>query len=52
MGYDDIEMTDEQKLALEGFVDLMVGFFMKYSNKVDYSVLEQNKDDAASAGDQ
>lgn len=52
MGYDDIEMTDEQKLAFEGFIDLMVGLFMKYSGKVDYSVLDKKEEATAEAGDQ
>lgn len=36
-------MTDEQRLAYEGFIDLMVQMFMKYSDRVDYSVLEKKR---------
>lgn len=36
-------MTDEQRLAYEGFIDLMVQMFIKYSDRVDYSVLEKKQ---------
>lgn len=37
-------MTDEQKMAYEGFIDLMVQMFLKYSERVDYSVLEKKQE--------
>ena len=40
----EVEMTSEQKLAFEGFIDVMVEIYKMTSNKIDYSKLEKNKD--------
>ena len=37
-------MTPEQKLAFEGFIDVMVEIYKMTSNKIDYLKLEKNKD--------
>lgn len=41
---DKVEMAPEQKLAFEGFIDVMVEIYKMTSNKIDYSKLEKNKD--------
>ncbi|MDD6195578.1 hypothetical protein ACTQ56_10000 [[Clostridium] aminophilum] len=40
----EVEMTSEQKLAFESFIDVMVEIYKMTSNKIDYSKLEKNKD--------
>ena len=40
----EVEMTPEQKLAFESFIDVMVEIYKMTSNKIDYSKLEKNKD--------
>ena len=40
----EVEMTPEQKLAFEGFIDVMVEIYKMTSNKIDYSKLEKHKD--------
>ncbi len=40
----EVEMTPEQKLAFEGFIDVMVEIYKMTSNKIDYLKLEKNKD--------
>ena len=48
-GYDDEfikSWTDEQRLAFEGFMDLMVHFYLKYSSKVDDTVLNAKEKDS------
>ncbi len=40
----EVEMTPEQKLTFEGFIDIMVQIYKMTSNKIDYSKLEKNKD--------
>lgn len=37
-------MTQEQQLAFEGFIDVMVQIYKMNSDKIDYSKLEKNKD--------
>lgn len=39
-----IEMTPEQQLAFDGFIDVMVQIYKMTSDKIDYSKLESNKD--------
>lgn len=40
----EVEMTPEQKLAFEGFIDVMVEIYKMTSNKIDYSKLGKHKD--------
>lgn len=40
----EVEMTPEQKLAFEGFIDVMVEIYKMTSNKIDYSKLGKRKD--------
>lgn len=44
----EVEMTPEQKLALEGFIDVMVEIYKMTSGKIDYSKLitKENKEAA------
>lgn len=49
---DKIEMTPEQMLAFDGFIDVMVQIYKMTSDKIDYSKVEkakdkENKDDGA-----
>jgi len=37
-------MTQEQQLAFEGFIDVMVQIYKMTSDKIDYSKLVKNKD--------
>jgi len=37
-------MTQEQQLAFEGFIDVMVQIYKMTSDKIDYSKLVMNKD--------
>ncbi|MBQ8305228.1 MAG: hypothetical protein IJX90_03315 [Blautia sp.] len=39
-----IEMTPDQQLAFEGFIDIMVQIYKMTSDKIDYSKIEKNKD--------
>lgn len=41
---DKVEMTSEQRLAYEGFIDVMVQMYKLTSDKIDYSKLEKNKE--------
>ena len=41
---DKLDMTPEQKLAFEGFIDVMVEIYKMTSNKIDYSKNVKNKD--------
>ena len=40
----EVKMTPEQKLAFEGFIDVMVEIYKMTSKKIDYSKLETDKD--------
>lgn len=40
----EVEMTPEQKLAFEGFIDVMVQIYKMTSDTIDYSKLEIEKD--------
>lgn len=49
---DKLNMTPEQQLAFDGFIDVMVQIYKMTSDKIDYSKLEkdkekENKDDEA-----
>ena len=37
-------MTPEQVLAFDGFIDILVQIYKMTSDKIDYSKLEENKD--------
>ena len=39
----EVEMTPEQKLAFEGFIDVMVEIYKMTSGKIDYSKLNRKK---------
>ena len=39
-----LEMTPEQQLAFDGFIDVMVQIYKMTSDKIDYSKIEKNKD--------
>ena len=39
-----IEMTPEQQLAFDGFIDVMVQIYKMTADKIDYSKLVKNKD--------
>jgi hypothetical protein len=41
---DKIEMTPEQQLAFDGFIDVMVQIYKMTSDKIDYSKIEKDKD--------
>lgn len=41
---DKVEMTLEQQLAFDGFIDVMLQIYKMTSDKIDYSKLEKNKD--------
>jgi len=41
---DKVEMTSEQQLAFDGFIDVMVQIYKMTADKIDYSKLEKNKD--------
>jgi len=41
---DMVEMTLEQQLAFDGFIDVMVQIYKMTSDKIDYSKLKKNKD--------
>ena len=41
---DKVEMTSEQQLAFDGFIDVTVQIYKMTSDKIDYSKLEKNKD--------
>ena len=43
---DKLEMTPEQQLAFDGFIDIMVQIYKMTSDKIDYSKVEkaQNKE--------
>lgn len=49
---DKLEMTPEQKLTFEGFIDVMVKIYKMTSNKIDYSKLEKHKEQAKEAAEQ
>ncbi len=38
------EMTPEQQLAFDGFIDIMVQIYKMTSDKIDYSKVEKLKD--------
>lgn len=38
------EMTPEQQLAFDGFIDIMVQIYKMTSDKIDYSKVEKDKD--------
>ena len=40
---DKIEMTPEQMLAFDGFIDVMVQIYKMTSDKIDYSKVEKDK---------
>ena len=41
---DKHEMTPEQQLAFDGFIDIMVQIYKMTSDKIDYSKAEKLKD--------
>ena len=41
---DKLEMTPEQQLAFDGFIDVMVQIYKMISDKIDYSKVEKAKD--------
>ena len=41
---DKLEMTPEQQLAFDGFIDVMVQIYKMTSDKIDYSKVEKAKD--------
>ena len=44
---DKHEMTSEQQLAFDGFIDVMVQIYKMTSDKIDYSKVEKAKDKRA-----
>ena len=46
-----IEMTPEQMLAFDGFIDVMVQIYKMTSDKIDYSKVEKDKDKQKTNGD-
>ena len=48
---DKIEMTPEQQLAFDGFIDVMVQIYKMTSDKIDYSKVEKDKDKQKANGD-
>ena len=48
---DKIEMTPEQMLAIDGFIDVMVQIYKMTSDKIDYSKVEKDKDKQKTNGD-
>ena len=49
----EVEMTPEQKLAFEGFIDVMVKIYKMTSGKIDYSKqkIEKKNKEAANEND-
>lgn len=43
-GGTEVEMAPEQKLAFDGFIDVMVQIYKMTSDKLDYSKIEIEKD--------
>lgn len=41
---DKLEMKPEQKLAFDGFIDVMVQIYKMTSDKIDYSKVEKAQD--------
>ena len=41
---DKFEMTPEQQLAFDGFIDVMVQIYKMTSDKIDYTKIEKEKD--------
>lgn len=41
---DKLEMTPEQQLAFDGFIDVMVQIYKMTSDKIDYSKIEKAQD--------
>ena len=41
---DKLEMTPEQQLAFDGFIDVMVQIYKMTSDKIDYSKVEKEKE--------
>ena len=41
---DKLEMTPEQQLDFDGFIDVMVQIYKMTSDKIDYSKVEKAKD--------
>lgn len=41
---DKLEMTPEQQLAFDGFIDIMVQIYKMTSDKIDYSKVEKAQD--------
>lgn len=41
---DKLQMTPEQQIAFDGFIDVMVQIYKMTSDKIDYSKLEKDKD--------
>ena len=48
---DKIEMTPEQMIAFDGFIDVMVQIYKMTSDKIDYSKVEKDKDKQKTNGD-
>ena len=48
---DKIEMTPEQMLAFDGFIDVMVQIYKKTSDMIDYSKARKDKDKQKTNGD-
>ncbi len=48
---DKIEMTLEQQLAFDGFIDVMVQIYKMTSDKIDYSKLDKDKEKQGKNGD-
>ena len=46
-----VEMTPEQKLAFEGFIDVMMEIYKMTSGKIDYSKLKTEKKDKEAANE-
>jgi hypothetical protein len=40
---DKLEMTPEQQLAFDGFIDVMVQIYKMTSDKIDYTKVEKGK---------
>lgn len=46
-----LEMTPEQQLAFDGFIDVMVQIYKMTSDKIDYSKARKDKDEQKTNGD-
>ncbi len=47
-----LEMTPEQQLAFDGFIDVMVQIYKMTSDKIDYSKIEKGKDQVKEASEE